>query len=127
MKYLYRIVVLQVLSMILAISKEVILGILIRNDVRILRIILVAIYFILPYFIYRYIRKYFVKKYVVVSLQFILYLVYSVLAFIKIPEFFPKIVNENNGMGILLLGIIMMNLYSTFCFFILGTIERKNK
>jgi len=125
MKYLYRILVLQVLSVILAISQEVILGIIIRSDVTILSIILVAIYFILPYFIYRHIRKYFAKKYVVVSLQFILYLVYSVLSLIKIPEYFPKIVNENNGMGILLLAIMMMNLLSSFCFFILGTIERK--
>lgn len=125
MKYIYKILVLQVLSMILAISQEVILGVFIRNDVRILSIILVVIYFILPYLIYKYIRKYFAKKYVVVSLQFILYLVYSVLAFIKIPSYFPKIVNENNGMGILLLAIMMMNLLSSFCFFLLGTIERK--
>jgi hypothetical protein len=127
MKSLFKLSVLQVLSMILAISQEVILGLFIRNDVRILSIILVAIYFILPYFIYRYIRKYFAKKYVVVSLQFILYLVYSVLAFIKIPEFFPKIVDENNGMGIILLAMIIMNLLSSFCFFILGTIENKQK
>ena len=127
MKKFFGIVILTMLSIIIAIIQNVILGTIFRQDSLVLNSLLFIIYIFLPYFISIYLRKYLAKRYIIIGVQFILYILWYIISFIKVPEYFPKIVNENNGAAILLLLVNLLNLMTSFVFFVLGAIEIKKK
>ena len=127
MKLFFRIVILTVLSIIITIIQNVILGIIFRLDSLVLNGVLFIIYILLPYFLSIYLRKYLAKRYIIIGMQFILYILWYIISFIKVPEYFPRIVNENNGAAILLFLANLLNIMSSFVFFVLGAIEIKKK
>lgn len=121
MKNFFGIVILTMLSIIIAIIQNVILGTIFRQDSLVLNSLLFIIYIFLPYFISIYLRKYLAKRYIIIGVQFILYILWYIISFIKVPEYFPEIMNENNGAAILLLLVNLLNLMTSFVFFCTGS------